>query len=319
RRYSAANDMAAQPFPPSIQLQTINACQAACQMCPYPIFRNVFPRGRMEDALFDKVIAEIAEHPEVDTFIPMLQNEPFIDPHLFDKIRRFKDLTRGRIAVELVTNGAYLTEQNIDQIRRCGLDILDISLDALSREVYNKVRIGLDYDEVLAGVERVLQADLPNTAIFVRIIRLRDNVQEVKAFLRHCRRRGVSVFVYTATNRTGALEEFDAKMRLRESDQTWKYRAARRLSRLFMGHCPVPFATTNLLHNGDVLMCVHDWARREIVGNVRDATLAEIWNGEQMRELRRLGSQRRYAESPACRDCSLWKEGWVGMARGRAP
>jgi radical SAM protein with 4Fe4S-binding SPASM domain len=310
RKYSAVNDMAALPFPRSIQLQTINACQAACQMCPYPIFRNVFPRGRMEDALFDKLIAEIAQHPEVDTFIPMLQNEPFIDPHLFDKIRRFKDLSRGRIAVELVTNGAYLTDDNIEQIRRSGLDILDISLDALSREVYRKVRIGLDYDEVLAGVERVIAADLPNTAIFVRIIRLRDNIHEVNAFIRHWRRRGVSVFVYTANNRTGAVEEFDAKMRLPEADQPWTYRLRRRVSRSYMGHCPVPFATTNILHNGDVLMCVHDWGRREIVGNVRDATVAEIWNGERMREVRRLVSQRRYEESPACRDCSLWKEGW---------
>jgi radical SAM protein with 4Fe4S-binding SPASM domain len=83
------------------------------------------------------------------------------------------------------------------------------------------------------------------------------------------------------------------------------------VSRHFIGHCPVPFSTTNILHNGDVLMCVHDWGRREVVGNVRDASLEEIWNGTRMRELRRLLSQRRYEESPACRDCSLWKEGWV--------
>jgi hypothetical protein len=40
--------------------------------------------------------------------------------------------------------------------------MLDISLDALSREVYEKIRIGLDYDEVLAGVERA-DADLPGS------------------------------------------------------------------------------------------------------------------------------------------------------------
>jgi hypothetical protein len=47
-----------------------------------------------------------------------------------------------------------------------------------------------------------------------------------------------------------------------------------------------------------------------VLGNVRQATIAELWNGERMREVRRLVSQRRYTEVAACRDCSLWKDGW---------
>jgi hypothetical protein len=37
RRWSPERDMAASPFPRWIQLQTINACQASCRMCPYPL------------------------------------------------------------------------------------------------------------------------------------------------------------------------------------------------------------------------------------------------------------------------------------------
>lgn len=77
-----------------------------------------------------------------------------------------------------------------------------------------------------------------------------------------------------------------------------------------MGHCPLPFASSNILHNGDVLLCVHDWGRKEVLGNVRDATIAEIWNGERMREIRRLVKDRRYSELPACRHCFLCQDGW---------
>src|SRR5687768_9175114 len=101
RRYSPAQDMAAQPFPALIQLQTINACNASCIMCPYPLFKKEFPRGRMDDELFEKIVGEIAERPEVHTFVPMLQNEPFLDRKLFDRIARFKQLTSGRVEVEL--------------------------------------------------------------------------------------------------------------------------------------------------------------------------------------------------------------------------
>lgn len=88
--YSPAEDMKAKPFPTVIQLQTINACQAACKMCPYPVFKDVFPRGRMDDALFDKITDEIAGHTEVETFVPMLQNEPLLDSRLFERIERFR-------------------------------------------------------------------------------------------------------------------------------------------------------------------------------------------------------------------------------------
>ena len=308
--YSRDADMAAAPFPRLIQLQTINACNAACAMCPYPVYKDVFARGRMTDELFDKVNAEIAEHPEVDTFVPMLQNEPFLDKRLFEKVRRFKAATGGRVRVELVTNGAFLTEENVAKIRDAGVDVVDVSLDALSRDVYAKVRVGLDYDRVLAGVERLLAADLPGTSVFMRLVKVRDNVHEVRAFARAWRKRGVPVFMYTANNRTGALAEFDETLRIPESEVPLRARLGRRLARAWLGHCPVPFATAYVLHDGGVILCAHDWARRELLGNVREATLAEIWNGPRMREIRALVSERRYAEGPACRACSLWKDGW---------
>lgn len=310
RLYSRERDMAASPFPRVIQLQTINACQAACKMCPYPAFKDVFPRGRMDDALFDRIVEEIARHPEVETFVPMLQNEPFLDKHIFDKIARFKRRTGGRVSVELVTNGALLTDEHIARLRDAELDVLDISLDALSREVYEKIRVGLDYDTVLAGVERVIAADLPGTSVFLRLVRQRDNAHEVRAFAGRWRERGVPVFTYDVTNRTGALDQFDETIRPSMGSTTIPDWLKRRASRAWLGHCPIPFASASILHNGDVLMCTHDWAREEILGNLREYSLAALWNGDGMREIRAIISERRYDAIPGCRDCSLWRDGW---------
>ncbi len=304
------NDMAARPFPRAIQMQTVNACQAACKMCPYPVYKNIFPRGRMDDALFDKLIREIADREECTTFIPMLQNEPFLDKHLLDKVRRFKEMTCGRTEVELVTNGAFLTDETIAQIRESRLDVLDISLDAISREVYRKIRVGLDYDTVMDGVNRVLEADLPDTTVFVRLVRQRDNVDEVKQFARYWRKRGVPVFIYSVNNRGDTVRDFESDVEVPPEKIPFHHRLGRRLFRQWMGHCPLAFGTSNILHNGDVLICAHDWARNEVVGNVRDQTIAEVWNGPRMRELRRLIHARRYQDSPACRNCSLVKDGW---------
>jgi len=311
RKYSPATDMAAFPFPQAIQLQTINACQAACIMCPYPTVKDNFPRGRMADDLFDKITDEIAQHPEVSTFIPMLQNEPFLDKRLFDKVARFKQRTGGRVAVELVTNGAFLTDENIAKMRDAELDILDVSLDAINRETYEKIRVGLDYDAVMAGVERVIAAKLPRTTLHVRMVLQRGNVREAKAFARSWRARGVAVFTYMTNDRAGVISDFNARIRPTEEELGPAHRLGRAAFRRWIGHCPIPFSTTNILHDGSMLLCVHDWNRNEILGNVRDSTISELWNGERMKELRRLVSQRRYDQVPSCQGCSLWRDGWV--------
>jgi radical SAM protein with 4Fe4S-binding SPASM domain len=310
RRYSPERDMADSPFPSYVQLQTINACQAACTMCPYPTYSKVFQRGRMEDALFEKVIAEIAERPEVRTFVPMLQNEPLLDRRLFERIARFRELTGGRVEVELVTNGALLGDEAIARIAEVRLDVLDISLDAATKETYERIRVGLDFDAVIAGVERALAADLPHTRIFVRLVRQRDNLHEIREFAKRWRARGAGVFIYSAHDRAGSVRDFDERVRIPERELPVLQRAERRASRLWFGHCPMPFAMTSILHDGTMLMCVHDWGRKVVLGNVRDATIAELWNGERMREVRRLIAERRYDEIAACRDCSLWKDGW---------
>lgn len=309
-RYARDPGGTAPLLPAYVQLQTINACQAACTMCPYDTYSKVFQRGRMEDWLFDKVTAEIAEHPEIGAFVPMLQNEPLLDKVLFDRLRRFRQLVGDRVEVELVTNGVLLTDQAVENIRDVKLDVLDISLDALKKETYEKIRIGLDFDQVIAGVERVIAADLPHTKIFVRLVRQRDNVHEIRDFARRWRARGVGVFIYSAHDRAGSVNKFVERISIPPSAQPVMHKLERRASKLWFGHCPVPFSVASILHNGDVLMCVHDWARKDIIGNVRDATLIELWNGDRMREIRSLVSERRYGEVPACRDCGLWKDGW---------
>ncbi|HUG39530.1 MAG TPA: radical SAM protein [Longimicrobiales bacterium] len=311
RLHHRDRDMADHPFPRVVQLQTINACQAACTMCPYPLFKDVFARGRMEDGLFEKVLDEIAGRPEAAVFVPMLQNEPLLDRRLFDRIAAVKARTGGRMEVELVTNGALLTDEVVERVRETRLDYLDVSLDALSRETYGRIRIGLDYDDVIAGVERVMAADLPDTTIVLRLVRQRENAAEVAAFVRHWRARGAVVFTHTVNNRVGSVPGYDERIRIPDREIPVLQKAGRRVFRRWLGCCPVPFASANILHNGDVLLCVQDWARKEVLGNVREATIAEIWNGARMREIRALVRDRRYEEVPTCRDCSLWKDGWV--------
>ena len=69
--------------------------------------------------------------------------------------------------------------------------------------------------------------------------------------------------------------------------------------------CHIPFYQINILFNGDVIVCMEDWKRASVVGNVKTSSLREVWNSEKMNEFRRLMLKKRYEETNLCKDCSL--------------
>src|SRR5690606_9882505 len=50
--------------------------------------------------------------------------------------------------------------------------------------------------------------------------------------------------------------------------------------------CPWLFESLMVLQDGTVTMCGADWDARAPLGNLRDASLAEIWQGAEMRRRR---------------------------------
>jgi len=72
-----------------------------------------------------------------------------------------------------------------------------------------------------------------------------------------------------------------------------------------------PWETAHVLANGDVVACeIRD---REALGNLRQQSLAEIWQGAGYRAFRQHYLR---GESPACRNCA-WKMAYFPAAMGR--
>ena len=73
----------AKSFPSIFQIQTINRCNAACEMCPISKKSNIKPEG-MPAKLYEKIIKEISQvHLTFTTVYPYLQNEPLMDTDIF--------------------------------------------------------------------------------------------------------------------------------------------------------------------------------------------------------------------------------------------
>lgn len=68
--------------------------------------------------------------------------------------------------------------------------------------------------------------------------------------------------------------------------------------------CNVPWQTVTIAWDGDVVPCCFDYDKKYVLGNVGRESLAAIWNGEPMKNLRRefLSND---VKNPLCRNCSV--------------
>jgi radical SAM protein with 4Fe4S-binding SPASM domain len=295
-------------FPHVIQLQTINRCNAACQMCPYPYTVHLQPKQVMDDATFSKIAAECAGHPDLHEFVPMSKNEPLLDPKLEERIAEFKAAAAPHQLVEVVTNASALTPRRYEKLMQSGLDLLTISLSAHSEATFNKVMQGLSWTQVRKNLAALTRASTSRVNVILRFVRQRDNDFEFSAFRRYWLGQGFNVMPFDLNNRAGVVRNYADILPLMRN--RLNERIHRALGRRYLKVCPHAFSLMHVLENGDVPLCANDWENREILGNVQDNTLAEIYNGPRFQEIRELMVQGRYEEIPACKDCSFWKD-WL--------
>jgi MoaA/NifB/PqqE/SkfB family radical SAM enzyme len=67
--------------------------------------------------------------------------------------------------------------------------------------------------------------------------------------------------------------------------------------------CATPFYSLHITSDGTCVACCNDWNRGTTVGNVRDSTVVEVWNGVPLARLRLQHVQGCQREIPSCANC----------------
>lgn len=292
--------------PQTVQIQTIDRCNATCTMCPYSSAGKTSSANVMDDGLYRRILNELRLAGTVKTFLLMLQNEPLLDRGFADRVRLARESLGRSVRVCTVTNGAPLTPTVIDTLAASEVDNVSVSIDAVSEDTFNKIRHGLNFRRVMENTLSLLQRLGPGR-VSVKFLRQRENEGEEKAFAGYWGRRGVRVIFTEPTNRAGSLESYQ-RIRKRRPD-SWKRLVYPTLNRLFPA-CPLPFSSMCVLWDGRVITCCNDWGPRDTVGDLSTQTLEQVWDGERINHHRHLLWTRRAKESLVCSDCSLSERFW---------
>ncbi len=280
-------------FPNTVLIETQFGCNAGCVFCQYPQLKNELPRGRMSVELFEKIARDCAGHP-VERFILCLDNEPLLDQTLAEKYALLKQHCPGAIR-NLTTNASLLNAQKIDQLIASGLvNEIFMSINGESKDVYEKL-MKLPYEKVMANLDyfcKWLDAH-PETkkALRVRVntVKIKLVAPEIPAMTQRWEAQGFEMHVIDMDNRGDQLDLKDVAQEVLKPNTT----------------CRRPFHTMVITWEGHAVICCVDYKREVKLGNVKDQSVSQVWNGPRATQLRKEYLRAEFANLQICAKCKI--------------
>lgn len=269
-------------FPTRVQIQTTAACGAACQICPHPTASPLWPNGLMSDELFDHIVDELRGRP-IEYLCPYLMADPMSDRKIFDRVEQLR-AALPKTHIEISTTGMYLAPKIADRLVQAPISELRISSHGITAEEYAKTMPGVDFDKAMANIERFIaewQRVKPFKLSIVCLWGLwpAEREREIEAFWGDF---GVELSKWRVI---GRAQQVDLTVYGDGSADPTPYRDGRHEPPYLCRHRR-DTEWLHILSDGRVTLCCMDYGQEEILGNVRENSLVDIWNGEAFRRVR---------------------------------
>ena len=279
-------------FPKKVQIEVTNICNARCSMCPLKDMKR--KTGYMDFELFKKIIDETSQY-NLRRLILHIMGEPLLHPKIFAMIAYIKKKNPNQ-PVEFSTNASLLTKENSKKLIESGLDIINLSIDADSKEVYEKIRIGLNYEETAKNIYDFLglidQSKNKKPLAKIQLIKLPENELEWDRFKKKWQKYAMNKpYIELCIKEMGGWGGY-----LEKGKREIRNRGLRVC-------CGAPFDSLDILWNGDVSFCCLDYDGQLLMGSVKQQSLKEIWHGEEINQIRRRFIKNNYKEIPLCSTC----------------
>ena len=288
-------DKNAGDFPKSLGVELTNYCNLKCPMCPREIATRGY--GNMDGDVFRAIADQAAGRRLV--FLPTGFGESFIHPD-FHELMHYVGRA-GVLGTMLITNGTYFTEKNVHGLIDAQLPLVNISLDGTVKEVYEKIRVKANYEEVVENVERFFRlrkergSKLPHAIL--RMIRMQETADDCEVFKQKWEpflEEGDEIIFSEYQTWNGTVED-------KRTDTPEGMKAVE--GREKKPPCRMIYKTMQVFYDGRTTPCCYDYDCEMEIGNAKDDSISDMWTGERARHFRSLHEEGRMDEIPACRNC----------------
>lgn len=275
------NDM-----PYAVIIELTSYCNLKCAMCMNSTMRR--PKGYMSKELYEKIIDELAEKcPDAFVWING-QGEPLLCKELEERLNYAVKKKLTNICIN--TNATLLNKDMADMIIKSGINTIVCGVDAFSKELYGKIRVGGNRDKVYENIEYLLKKVSENKncklKVEVQQIEMKENKSEQEQFVEYWRGRGAYIrFIAYQTWFGSKEEQWDAVE-----------------NRVACSKCNM----FQVFWDGRVAMCGCDYEITNVLGNVNDTSIHSLWQ-RMKSEFSMLHMEHRFNELPVwCQKCTDW-------------
>ena len=243
----------------------------------------------MSLSLFEKIVNDCKDFDDIGLTLGGF-GEPLVHDDFFAIIQAAK---RAHIfGINVITDGKALCGDVASQLLDSPVDVITVSLDANSPQLYHRLKGEDCFDQVVSQIESFIEkskaADGP--LIVPTMVKMRENFSEMEPFYDRWLRRCGSVVLDGYNSFAGQIENL-AIMNMSPPAR----RPCRRLS-----------SRMTILADGNVVACEQDFQGRYLIGNVSEQTIGQLWHGEKINELRQAHNNGHFACNKLCDACEEW-------------
>ena len=282
-------------FPKYIEIETVNACNARCPMCTI----NDWERNYhvMRDDVFNKISDEIIDNKEFVKRVSLYRDgEPLIDKKMPQRINKFFE--NGIKNTSIATNVSLLSEKKSREILEAGLGMIIFSIDSLQKDVFEKIRVRLKFEQVRENAIKFLELRdkiNPNCRVWIRMIRQESNKDEFDNYYKFWKKYASKVdriYYHNIFNWGGQLDNYKSIEKSYEPNLP----------------CVALWSLMVLFANGDVPLCNVDYNNKYPTGNVMKSSIRELWKSKILNQRRKLHLTDNKKHISICENCNVWDE-----------
>lgn len=228
----------------------------------------------MSMELFNKIVAEARDFIK-HTYLH-LWGEPTLNRNLPEMIRRSNEFS----TIDLATHGLNLSDEMVDALAEC--ESISVSIDGIDQQTYEQYRVGGRLEEALRGLRRLV--DRCSHKVNWTFVVFKQNEHQLHEAQALADAIGAHIgfkapVFWDKATMTASMPTDEQFRRYSLVDGEWQLKADRFKCREF-------WDTAYVLPNGDMITCCYDGAAEYVVGNVNEASILDVWNGEKYNEMR---------------------------------
>ena len=283
-------------LPIRLWIEPTNICNLRCVMC---LNKSLKEKGYMDFEVYKKIIDEAKDFVfDVNLFH---RGESMLHPRIYDMISYAH---KNGIYTRLFTNATQLDEKNAKKIIDTGLDFISFSFDGYTKEEYEKIRVGSDFDKTIANITNFLKlkkSKRNKPYVMFESIEFSNEDKDLKTkksdFKNRLKNLPLNKFAVRSPHNWGG----DYNIEINKNPKNFL-------------PCTFLWYALTILYDGSVLPCPQDFFGELELGNIKNDSIRNIWNNDKLINLRKSMSNKEFKKLKPCNDCDrLYRETIFGI------